>query len=391
MSSGKVAVMNGGNIPSYHANSISVMKMAEGFASLGFDTEVVTADSINQRMMAKRIPDIYKHYGLSKQVPVRRLLPSLSAFLTGRTSQDSAYSFRAAKYVAEHKFNIAYCRSYLVPYFTAQAGVPTFVETHTTVYDQPALKKIYDIVDLPAFKGLITIHEAIKEEHVKRGVPSEKILVLEDGVDIERFAIEDDSILWKQKLGLDPGKRYVTYCGHLYPEKGIEMILAAAKKMDHRRDVVFLLVGGLKKWCKFWERYCREHHISNTLFTGFVPNSQVPKYLKASDCLLLLYNLDVGYKVMDIHTTSPLKLFEYMAAKRAIVASGIPTLKKVLSQNRNSLLAPPGDVDSTCNLIEKALDNPTLRQTLGENAYHDVQQYTWKERCTSILATMSMG
>ncbi len=388
MSGHKVAVLSACNIPSKRAHTFSVMKMAQGFAGLGFDTEVVTADSVRQRIMGKVTPDLYAHYGLSNKVPVRKIPPSLKAFLTGRINHDYVHSLRVAQYVVEHKFDWVYCRSYLIPYFTARAGVPTVVDTHTTDYSHPALQKIYEVANLPAFKGISTAHEAIKAEHVKRGVPSGKIIALENGVDLERFAIADAATYWKRELALDPDKQYVVYSGHLYPDKGIDMIVAAADRLRHRKNLVFLLVGGFKKWRRFWERRCRKHRISNVLFTGFVANAQVPKYLKAADCLLLPYRLDMDHKVMDIHTTSPIKLFEYMAARRAIVASGIPTVKKVLCHGRNALLAPPGDVDALCHLIKEILDTPELDQGLRETAYRDVQQYTWESRCRAIIQNL---
>ncbi len=314
MSPRKLAVLASGNIPSYFAHSFNVMKMAQAFSSLGSETEVVTSDSIKHRLMMRKIPDIQMHYGLSHQIRVQKVLPSPVAFLTGRTSHDKAYSLSAAKYVAENHFQLAYCRSYLIPHFTSLLGIPTFVETHTVEYDHPGLRKIYEVAHLPAFKGLVTIHESIKQEHIKRGVSADKILVLEDGVDLQRFLIEDDPAHWKRRLKLDVDKKYVTYCGHLYPDKAIDVIISVAERLRQRADVVFLLVGGLEKWRRHWERYCKQRQITNVQFTGFVPNAQVPQYLKSADCLVLPYRLDMEHTVMDIHTTSPLKLFEYMAA-----------------------------------------------------------------------------
>ena len=388
MSPEKLAVLASGSIPSYHARSFTVMKMAQGFSALGFETEVVTSDSINSRVMTRKIPDFNAHYGLSHRIPVQRISPSLIAFLTGRTSHDRAYSFRAAHYTKENGFQLAYCRSYLIPYFTATLGVPTFVETHTVAYDHPALQKVYEVAHLPALKGLVTIHESIKQEHIKRGVPEEKILVLEDGVDIQRFLIEDDALLWKRQLNLDPDKKYVTYCGHLYPEKAIDVIISVAKRLEQRSNVVFLLVGGLEKWQRHWKRYCAQRQVTNVQFAGFVPNAEVPKYLKAADCLLLPYRLDLEHRIMDVHTTSPLKLFEYMAAKRAIVATGIPTVAKVLHNHSNALLAAPGDIDEFCRLVERTLDNPDVNQALGVRAFGDVQQYTWERRCKAVLDSL---
>ena len=91
---------------------------------------------------------------------------------------------------------------------------------------------------------------------------------------------------------------------------------------------------------------------------------------------------------MDIHTTSPLKLFEYMASKSAIVATGIPTVAKVLEHRRNALLAQPGDVDAFTSLVEEALDDPVFSQRLGDEAYLDVQKCTSVNKCRKILSSL---
>ena len=388
MSVDKVAVLTGGNIPSYWAHSMNVTKVAQGFADLGLETQVVSADSVERRIMSRRIPDLHTHYGISRKIDVQFLMPSPWAFLRGRPGHDDTYCRRAAHYVGGSGFDLAYCRSYLIPYYTTLAGIPTIVETHTTNYDHSALQKIYKIAHLPAFKGLVTIHDSIRSEHVNRGIPEDKTLVIESSVDIRRFEIEDDVRHWKRCLGLDLDKRYVTYCGQLYPDKAIDVILDVAKKMERRENVVFHLMGGPDKWRRHWESICRRRSISNVLFSGFIANAEVPKFLKASDCLLLPYRLDMAHTVMDIHTTSPLKLFEYMAAKRVIVATGIPTVTKVLQHRRNALLAPAGDVNAFCSLVEDCLDNSVLSQSLADTAHRDVRRHTSVNKCRTMLSAL---
>ena len=382
-------MLSGGNIPSYWAHSINVMKVAQGFSGLGYDTQVVSADSVKRRIMSREIPDLQRHYAVSREVDVQFLRPSLLAFLSGRTAHDGTYCRRAANFAKSGKFDLAYCRSYLIPYNTALAGIPTIIETHTTNYDHPALQKIYDVAELPAFKGLVTIHESIRDEHVKRGIPFEKTVVVETSVDTALFEIEDSAQHWKQHLEWDTSKRYVTYCGQLFPDKGIEVIIDAAKQMANRKDMAFHLIGAPAKWRRYWESLCRDQGITNIKISAFIANSDVPKVLKASDCLLMPYKLDMTHTVMDIHTTSPIKLFEYMAARRPIVATGIPSVRKVLQHRRNGLLATPGNTEQFRSLIEEALDDPLLSRNVAAAAWRDARKYTSKAKCRKILASLT--
>jgi glycosyltransferase involved in cell wall biosynthesis len=376
--------MTGSGIPTPFAHSFSVMKMAQGFISLGHNVEVVTAASFKIWMWKRKIPDIISHYGLKQDIKVIWLRPSIKGYITGWTSNDAIYCRKAALYAVEKEFDIVYSRNYLIPSLTIRAGLPTIIESHTTLYDIPVLQEIYKVAHMNTFKGLVTIHEDIKQEHIRRGVPEEKVLVLEDGVDIERFDIDDDPKVWRGYLGLEQNGFYAIYCGHLYAEKGIEIILEAAKELKDLKDLKFLLVGGFKRDKKHWEKYCRKKGISNVLFTGFVSNVDVPKYLKAADCLLLPYKTKMDYNIMDIHTTSPLKLFEYMAAKRVIVATDISTVSKILGNKKNALLAKPSVEDFSEKIIE-AIKLVEKIKNIGSEISFDIQKFTWMNRCQTIL------
>jgi glycosyltransferase involved in cell wall biosynthesis len=385
----KIGILTGGSIPTPMAHSFNVMKMAQGFASLGHDVEVVTAASLKISRWRKKISNIYSHYGIRNDIKVTWLSPSFWSYFSGRTSNDPVYCRRAARYSLEQGFNLVYCRSYLIPSYTAKAGIPTFIETHTTNYDIRPLQEIYEVAPLEAFKGLVTIHESIKKEHMIRGVPKEKVLVLQDGVDLERFDIKDDPLFWRDKLGLGANKKYAVYCGHLYPEKGIEVILESAKMLEHNKDLVFLLVGGFEKDRRHWEEYCKQKEISNVQFTGFIENASVPQYLKSADVLLLPYKLDLNYRAMDINTTSPLKLFEYMASKRPIVATRVSTLENILQNGVNAVLADP-TVKDFVKKLEECIEDKRNSEQIALHARDDVQRYTWQCRAEKILSMMFM-
>lgn len=381
----RIGVFIGGSIPSYFAHSFNVMKMAKGFMELGHEVEVVTADSLKVKWLKRKITEVKSHYGVPDQTKITWLSPSLKSFLTNRTSGDDTYCRRAAEYAQERCYDMVFCRSFLIPYYTAKMGLPTVVETHTVNYSHPDLQKVFQVGDLVAFKGLVTIHKSIGEEHIKRGVPKEKILVLEDGVDLDRFEIEDDPIYWKKQLHLDLGKKYVVYCGHLYADKGIEVILEAAKILEKNNDLIFLLVGGFKSDRKYWEKYCRAKEINNVIFIGHVANSLVPAYLKAADGLMLPYKMDMTHEIMDINTTSPLKLFEYMAARRPIVATNIPTVAKILKDGENALLAEPSTADFANKIEQCICMNKGEQERLGTMAYRSVIDFSWSNRCEKIL------
>jgi len=91
---------------------------------------------------------------------------------------------------------------------------------------------------------------------------------------------------------------------------------------------------------------------------------------------------------MDINTTSPSKLFEYMAAKKPIISSNIPTIKKVVQHKRDALSAKPGDIDEIVEFIELLLSSKDFAKILARNAYEKAKKHTYIKRCEEILRNL---
>ncbi|MBI5959174.1 MAG: glycosyltransferase, partial [Chloroflexi bacterium] len=117
------------------------------------------------------------------------------------------------------------------------------------------------------------------------------------------------------------------------------------------------------------------------LAAGQVPPAQVPLYLSACDVCALPHPWTKHFA----YYTSPIKLFEYMAARRAIVASDLPGFAEVLREGESALLVPPGDVGTLTAAIQRLRDDPALRSRLADSAYEQVMaHYTWEARAKAI-------
>ena len=379
-----IIATTGGDVPSKFAHSFNVMKMAQGFYKLGNSVKLVVPLSFPLLIKRIKIKDIYSFYGIDKGIKVK-YIPVFSLRGLKKSNDFVQFDYSAAKYCKRYNIDLAYCRSYRIPYYCVKMGVPTIIETHTTNYSHPDLQKIYEVSNEPYFKGLVTISEDIKKEHIRRGIPEEKILVLEDGIDLERFEINDDRYFWRKKLGLPINMNLVMYCGHLYEEKGIEHILLTAKKLN-KENILFVLVGGFSKNINKWKEYCKKELITNVSFIDFVNNSEVPKYLKAADVLIMPYNTKVNFEVMDVKTTSPMKLFEYMASNRPIISTNIPAISKVIEHNKSGMLAEPNNIKQLSNFVTELINSPKKSEELTISAYRKVKNYTWANRCNTIIS-----
>jgi glycosyltransferase involved in cell wall biosynthesis len=175
----------------------------------------------------------------------------------------------------------------------------------------------------------------------------------------------------------------VGYFGHLYPGKGMETIAALAPELP---DYDFDVFGGLDADVARWQTECRS--IQNLTIHGHIPHDEVRAKAELCDVLLAPY----GSQVRDIsgrdiaNWMSPLKIFEYMAAGRAIVTADLPVLREVLVDGETALLCQAGDLASWTDALVALDADPELRQRLGSNARRTlVQRYTWDQRAVEVL------
>ena len=84
--------------------------------------------------------------------------------------------------------------------------------------------------------------------------------------------------------------------------------------------------------------------------------------------------------------TSPLKIFEAMAAGRPIVASDLPSSREVLRDGENALLVPPGDASALAATLRRVLSDPRLARRLAGAAWDEAPQYSWDARARALRA-----
>ena len=376
----KIAYISSSNIPSRTANSIQVMKMCQALVQQGHEVELLAPRY--QIDPALRDTDIWHHYGIDMRFPIR-WLPS-----PGRLGR-SFYSLATAAYARCSGAYLAYGRHLAGIALAAQMGIPSIYEVHDA--PQGRMVHVYFKVFLQSagFRRVVVISEPLKHllSSIYPRLSEGHIVVAPDGVDLERFRdlpVPKDA---RRKLRLNPMHLTVGYCGHLHAERGIELILELARRCP---QVHFLIVGGNPGDVAGYKQQTDTSGISNVSFEGFVPNSELPAYLAACDVLLMPYQrrVAVGGGVGDTSRwMSPMKMFEYMACDRLIIASDLPVLREVLNES-NAVLCGPEDVDAWKRTLERAAVDIAWRESLGRQARQDVEQYSWRcrvERCLEMI------
>ena len=172
----------------------------------------------------------------------------------------------------------------------------------------------------------------------------------------------------------------ICYIGQLYPWKGVDILIQAMKSI---KDEKLYIIGGLEyeNDLENLKKLAEELNVSNRVkFIGTIPHKKVLDYVKkAKVCVIPL-----PFSQIAAYYTSPMKMFEYLAAGKAIVASDLPSLGEVLTHEKNALLFKPADSKSLVKQIKRLLKDDDLRKRLEENAWEDSQKYSWQSRARQI-------
>ncbi|MCA9245928.1 MAG: glycosyltransferase family 4 protein [Planctomycetales bacterium] len=370
----RMLFISNGNIPSPWAHTVQMMKMAEAFSRIVPNFRILTQAHWS-RLFRPRF-DYRRYYGLSRRVRVAHVYARNHPHgpIVECVSPTGFYD-RAAEYARRGKFDLVFTRAPQAAERCISDGMPCILEMHSTT-DERKMLALENIRRDAKLLGVVTISDVVREQLQDAGVPDSKICVWPDAVDLRAFTSLPSRDSLRKNLGLPRNEVLATYCGHLYEHRGIEEILESAAALPQVR---FLFVGGWEK--DVAARRAESAHLPNVTFTGFVANRLVPAYLTASDVLLMPYSPDCK----TAEQMSPMKMFEYMAAERPIVATDLPALRRHLRHKSNSLLIPPHDGAALARAIRRLIDTPEVANRFAHQARKDVRPYAWDRRATQIL------
>lgn len=379
----KIIYVANTRLPTEMAHGLQIMKTCEAFVKKGTKLELVVPLRFRISSLGKKDPfDYYKverNFKIKKifsfdLTPLNRFLGPIS-FLT----QALSFSFFASIYLLFKKADIIYSRDRFSLFFTSFFKKNTVFEVHKI--QRTLFKGILNRV-----KKIIIITDGLKDFLLKQGIKIEKILVAPDGMELADFDIREGEKDCRKKLSLPLNKKLVLYTGHLYKWKGVETLALASKFL--KEDIIIVIVGGIKWYLNNFKKFVKKNNLKNILILGYQDYSKIPYFLKSADCLVLT---GTEKSKTSKKYTSPMKMFEYMVSNRPIVASDLPSFREILSDpltnsgQGNAILVKPDSPEALAEGIKKVLNSPNLAKGISEQAYRDVQKYTWNNRAKKIL------
>jgi glycosyltransferase involved in cell wall biosynthesis len=362
-------------IPSLTANSLQIMKMCAAFARLGHDTSLVVPRF--DRTLPTR-DELERQYGVSTAFAIR--------WLRGwRMLGRRMYEARALLHARRSPADLYFTRNERLAARLARRRRPVVLEIHQPPRKARDVRALRRLARTGSLRALVVISDALRRLLLEQfpDLGNTRILVEHDGVDIERFRAHTSTHAARERLGWSRDPLTVGYAGHLYAGRGIELIMELAARFPH---ACFRIMGGEPVAIERTRTELRTRNLRNVELLGFIPNADLPQYLFACDVLLMPYARSVAVSGggETAAFASPLKMFEYMAAQRPIIASRLPGVMEVLSED-NALLCDPEDVEGWSGALEAAHD-AALRKRLAERAERDVQHYAWDRRAQRIVA-----
>ncbi len=369
----KIACLAPSQVPSTTANSIQVMKVCQALQQVGHRVHLWLPGSQPRPWDA-----LANHYGLSTPFEISGLKTDLSL---------KRYDLAVQGVAAARKWGADALYTWLpqAAFWAARRGLPTLLELHDRPTGRlgPRLLRWFAASRTPHRLLFITqaLRRALEREFGLR-VPDSRAVIAPDGVDLERYQNLPPAEELRRQLGLPQGP-LALYTGHLYAGRGMEILEYLAV---HAPQVHFVWLGGRPADVDAWRGRAAILGLANLQVAGFVENRLIPAYQSAADVLLMPYERVIttssGGNTADI--CSPMKMFEYMAAGRAILSSDLPVLGEVLNAG-NALLLPPEEPQAWLAALLRLVEDAPLRQQLGSRARADVEQYTWQARALKSL------
>ena len=350
------------------------MKVCDALTELGHDLRVFAPAGEKSATWG----ELASHYGLSHEFQMR-WLPSLR---TLKRLDFIWYAQSAAK-----KFQADLIYTWLPQ--SAAVGLwnhyPVILEMHADVtgnFGPWWLRQFW--MSRGRKRMLVTTRALAKalERSTRLEFPDDAVQVAPNGANLDRYANLPSPAEARRQLSLKDGLT-VGFTGHFYAGRGMDLLFELARALP---DVNFLWAGGTPDSVEEWRAKLNAVRASNVTLTGFIENSRLPLYQAAADILLMPYGRAIsassGQNIAEV--INPMKMFDYMAAGRAIVTADLPVIREVLDESR-AVFCEPGNVEAWTAAIRKLLSNENQRAMLSVNARTTIQKYTWLARAQRAL------
>ena len=380
-------------LPSRRAQSLQVVRVAASFAQAGADVRLLHA----RRVPTPELPSgesLFTYYGvrgLSREPRVEAVpctdwidrTPTRLQFVPARM-QELTFAKRAAKRVLAGRdgraTDLALTRELETARWLVRAGHPAvFLELHRLPGGR--LRRRWLGEALGGICGAIAISGGVAEDLRATGLEPERLIVEHDGVDVSIYDGSQTQAAARAEIGVEPDTPLVVYAGSLLPWKGVEVLVDAARLLP---DVQVVVAGGSELEVAALRE--RGKGCPNLRLDGHQPPTRVPSYVQAADVFCVPNR---SHPAISARYTSPLKVFEAMAAGVPIVASDLPSLRDILKPDTEAVFVQPDSPTALAEGLRVLLGDPHRRYHMSKRLRIRAPRHSWERRAQRLLEWMT--
>lgn len=222
---------------------------------------------------------------------------------------------------------------------------------------------------------IVAVNNTMKKNLIEEGITPSKIITVENGFDSRLFHTGVDGEFRRKELGIPENKKIILFVGSFQAYHKVELLIEAFHVMSHREKAHLLLVGDGKKFAD--SKYLVEKlGLSDQItFTGRIAYQHIPSYIASGDITVMPATNDYG---------NPMKIYEYMALGKAVVAPDQSTIREIASHNSDSMLFEPDNVRELSRTLDELVINDDARIRLGIRGAEAAAGHTWEKRATVL-------
>ena len=226
---------------------------------------------------------------------------------------------------------------------------------------------------------VIAVNETLSKLLIEGGIPPSKVVTIPNGVDQSFFDPGIDAQGRRNQLGFLPNEIVIVFVGSFQPYHRVDLLLQALQQMKSRASLRLLLVGFGRTYNETLKLARDLGLTERVIFTGSVLYSEVPSYIAAADIAIMPATNLYG---------NPMKVYEYMALGKPVLAPRQPTIQQIISEGEDGLLFEPDNISEISGALTGLVENSSLRERLGAAAKLRGSAQTWQNRAGILDAAL---
>lgn len=233
------------------------------------------------------------------------------------------------------------------------------------------IKRTAEIFEKQILKNtdkIFVINKGLKDYAIEMGGDINKISIIPAGVDLEIFNPQVNGSSIREKYGIKKDDILLFFMGWIYDFSGMKEVAEGLSTINNDK-VKLMIVGEGDLYQPLLNMKSEKNLDGKLILTGKIPFEEVPKHIAAADiCLLPAYKNEIMMNIV------PIKIYEYMAMGKPVIATNLPGVRKEFGENSGIVY-----IEKPSEVLEKSLVLYSMNKisSEGEKAYSYVHDASW--------------